>query len=539
MTHLKSILTGCSVLFFCIQLKANGTPQLKTNDSLTLAQAFVNLSLTEEYFDTLSIERLNKIIQFEESELSSLRDSNLIHQVNYLYNFTYCLLYINKARLLLQTSGDKNRSVLLQLNNTLYTAIDYFNRSNLNHYIFSTQNNYDVFIGFTDDLCEHIKRSIFRLKAKLDPYFNADIYPDFQRIYYAAKDSGHFQFDSLSFYAGMYRLQLSMNILNNTEDNDYPSSTMILRIPSYLKIDASYPLDPSMDLISRYLQLDYIINGGKYATTVKDTATLCGSYWNYLNDLRSYYATGTPDSFFRREVDTVQAKKLYRDLIKKYQLCESEFTNPKHVKMPKAVGSEGPTKYYFPIPAPFPSAYLYINNYKPGLVTMKQVDDYFESLFNKKGYGGHLHYYYVESGFAVTTDLEKINKDGSPVNGIQRWSVSVGGNGSLSLYETFKSIFFATESDFRIIGLVVYPGKVTVQSNAASIGAVEDLLNYSYPALPADLYNFTLPKKALNVLIYDFHQSDIGKVPELNVSNKVTARKHLERSGLEGLLDNR
>ena len=123
-------------------------------------------------------------------------------------------------------------------------------------------------------------------------------------------------------------------------------------------------------------------------------------------------------------------------------------------------------RYYFPIPAPFPSAYLYINNYKPGLKTMKEVDDYFKNIFNRNGYAGHLHYYYVQSGFAVTTSLEKINKNGSPVSGTQRWSVSIGGNGSLSLYETFKSIFFDTESDFRIIGLVISPSAATVQNNA-------------------------------------------------------------------------
>ena len=200
------------------------------------------------------------------------------------------------------------------------------------------------------------------------------------------------------------------------------------------------------------------------------------------------------------------------------------------------VGSEGPVKYYFPIPAPFPSAYLYINNFKPGLTTMKQVDNYFKNVFNKKGYAGHLHYYYVQSGFALTTSLEKINKDGSPVSGSKRWSVSIGGNGSFSLYETFKSIFFTTESNFRIIALIISPNAASVQRSPSSIGAMQDLLTYSYPSLPKALEDFSLPQKTLTVLVYNFYQSDIGKVPMLDVSKRLTVKDHLGKSGLIPLL---
>ena len=66
-------------------------------------------------------------------------------------------------------------------------------------------------------------------------------------------------------------------------------------------------------------------------------------------------------------------------------------------------------KYFFPIPAPFPSAFRYINNYKPGLKKMKEVDDYLKVIFNGAGYKGHTQYYYVNSGYAMTTSLEAIN----------------------------------------------------------------------------------------------------------------------------------
>ena len=540
MRILKLISASCIILFF------SGTVQAKEtrDDSLTLAQAYVNLTLTRNYFDTLSVERLSKILPFEQKELNSIKDIGFIRSNETLYNFTYSLLYLNKARLLFRIKKSVSRITLLQWKRNLDKAISYFNNSNISSYytVERTQNSFYDLIAFNAHACYQLNRDIEDLKRLFTPYFNRNIYPDFKRIFYRAKNTGRYYFDSLSYYASLYNLPVSMAIKNNLQEPEMHENFGAHN----LHVNPEYNLAIALDLISHYLQLKYFIKAASPDSAHPDLYNLYDSYQKFvtlLNPEDSFHFEYDDwimpkDSFFYTELNKATCDSLHASLLAKFPY---EFVRRESEDLAGVSGGyEGAkTKYYFPIPAPFPSAYLYIPNYKPGLTTMKQVDNYFKSIFNRKGYDGHLHYYYVQSGFAVTTSLEKINKDGSPVSGSKRWSVSIGGNGSFSLYETFKSIFFATESNFRIIGLVIYPGKVTVQRSPTSIGSFQDLLTYSYPSLPPDLYDFILPQKALNVLIYDFHQSDIGKVPMLDVSNRLKARNHLERSGLGELLNPR
>ena len=174
-TIIKSFLLSVFVLFLLNQLKANDTPDVKKNDSLTLAQAYVNLTLTEKYFDTLSIERLSKILPFEEDELSSIKDSGFIQPNAYLYNFSYSLLYFNKAKLFFKTIANRDREALLKWKYTLEEAIKYFNLTNLNDYPFNKPNTYNEFIEFSDLSGLNLKKDILELKAQFTIYFNRNI----------------------------------------------------------------------------------------------------------------------------------------------------------------------------------------------------------------------------------------------------------------------------------------------------------------------------------------------------------------------------
>ena len=120
----------------------------------------------------------------------------------------------------------------------------------------------------------------------------------------------------------------------------------------------------------------------------------------------------------------------------------------------------------------------------------------------------------------------------------KRWNVTVAGNSKFSLYEVFKSIFFATESEFRIFALVISPKAAEIQSSPTTIGAMQDLLINSYSSLPKELETLVLPEKVLTILVYNFHQSDIGEVPMLDISKRLSVEDHLKKSGLSALLNN-
>ena len=541
--NFKSFLIGSLVLLLGTRLMANDTLLAKKNDSLTLAQAYINLTLTQQYFDTLSNERILKILPFEKSELKSIEDSEFIKGNNTLYNFTYSLLYLNEAKLLSRTITKYDRENLLQWKNLLDTAITYFNNSDIDSYytVEKVKNSFYELISFNEASCRELMKNISDLKSVLTRYINLDIYPDFKRIYFEAKNTNQHHLDSLSYYANIYDLPLDMSVKNNVPEPQVHENYGMHN----LSVKSFDSLATALDLISKYLQLKYVIKEYQPRDTTKlDLYNLYHSFFDFRDELNPADSLHfqpddgiiQKDSFFNKEINQQACDSLYQLLQQKFPYKYSPILEE------NMGGEEGPfnhgqSKYYFPIPAPFPSAYLSITNYQPGLNTMKQVDNYLKIIFNNAGYSGHLHYYYVESGFAVTTSLEKINKDGSPVSGSKRWHKSIGGNGSFSLYETFKSIFFATESNFRIIALVIAPNAATVQSSPASIGAMQDLLTYSYPSLPADLQNFSLPKKTLTILIYNFYQSDIGKVPMLDVSKRLSVRDHLKKSRLTRLLN--
>jgi hypothetical protein len=67
-----------------------------------------------------------------------------------------------------------------------------------------------------------------------------------------------------------------------------------------------------------------------------------------------------------------------------------------------------------------------------------------------------------------------------------------------------------------------------------------DLLKKSYTVLPNDLRDVRMKDKTLTVLVYHFFQSDIGQVPVLDLSKRLTAFQHLERTRtLHNLTTNR
>jgi hypothetical protein len=530
------------LLLCCTSAKSNDTLQTRVPDSLTLAQAYINLSLTEQYFDTLAIGRLSKILRYEEGELKSIKDSNFVSANKHLFYSSSSLLNYNKAHLMFKTKTSVARSVLTKWRNTLDRSIDDFNTAGLNQYFSLLENRpeeqseaivYNDLIGFSKELSSTLINDVYNLKSAFNPYFNADIYPDFRRIFYWAVKSRKNPLDSLRQVASIYNMGVDGSIIDGRPE----TRGRRLRVPNNFRLDKDYVIDLPNQLISRYLQLNYLATGKHNKTLGQDErSSLHDSYDNFKRDVEEYYNSSSPDSFFRRNINNETLKILSDNIQKRYPNDLRLQDQAAMMMMPRPSAPNLP-RFYFPDPAPFPSAYTFVTNFQPALKSMKQVDNYLSTIFNRAGYRRRLHYYYVRTGFAVTTSLEKINKDGSPVSDNKRWEVS-SGSGSFSFYQVFKSIFFETESNFRMFALIVSPRKVGLQSSAASIGGMQDLTEHSYPSLPQDLEAMTIDSKTLSVLVYHFLQSDVGEVPMLQTKNALPVINHLQKSGLVDIVAN-
>lgn len=500
-------------------------------DSLILAQSYVNLSYTGTYFDTLTPNRISDIIRSAEGELAKIKDTSFIKLNNSMYNLTYSNLYFLKTKLSYRNKTEINRTVLLNWKEILHKSHIYFDDARVSwHETNEKLNPFYKPVKYDWKTCYLLSDSIEKYRSQFNPLFSKDIYPDFQRLFYTAKNKNEFHFDSLEYYTSLFTFPIRFQILDNLNINPY---TRLESVENNISYGYEYNLPLALDLISRYLQLSYIV---EKASSVKNITSLYYDYSDFVENLKpddpfnfSESSEIPKDNFFRKEMDTVACNMLYSKLEKKFPFTkkeDNEVTDSDGDGVGDMMDMEG--KYYFPIPVPFPSSKISINHFHPELKTMKQTDDYIKKCFIDAGYRGRLHYFYIrEPGFAVTTGIEKIKKNGSPAQPEERWNLTISDNGKISLYQIFKSIFFATESDYRMISCIIAAHEVVVSKKSFSINQMNNLIQNSYSSLPQDLEGLILPDKTLTILVYHFYQSDVGEVPLLDTKAKLTVQDHL------------
>lgn len=529
------------LLFFC------SLARVQANDSLALAQSYINLSLTIEYFDSLSSDRVSRILPYLDGELKGIRNTKFREENQVLLRLSEAQLRFLQVKASYTNRTSVTRPQLLgwkaQLDSANSLVNDLLKISNPSDW---KGNEYYQLIGVTKENFELLTNGITSLKDSLNNQINLDLYPDFKRLYFKAKNQGNYQFDSLQHLVGIYGMSLSFEILENS---DYPSD----KIPDRNNSTGSiyYNLAHGLNLISSYLQLDYIAKVAKSVSSrqelhnamAKLRARLNFQDPNHYDNQYGFFTSDIPkDEFIRKEFSDENLDGLSKHLLDKFPLEEDQ-----GVELVLGMGrglteKETIEKFYFPKVAPFPSAKIAIPDFLPTTERLGDVDDFIRKSFEQAGYKDRLNYFYLhEPGFAVTTEIERIQKDGSPKTPEDsRWDLRGNPSGSFSLYQVFKSIFFATESDFRIIACVVSAEEARTGSERGSFGFFTNLLENSYSTLPKDLRNMRLKDKTLTVLVYHFFQSDIGQVPVLDLSKRLTAFQHLERTRtLRNLTTNR
>ncbi len=519
-------------------------------DSLTLAQAFVNLSLTREYFDTLVPGRISKILRYEDRELSSIIDTQFIRLNSKLYNFTKALWLLDKGRQTFRKGTLADRKTLLKWKALFsesrkhyylagvpamirYMAGYYPNRLN---YIPPGKDGLDLesnsfyqFIKFDTRSYYDFNDGLNQLAAVISPLFNRDIYPDFKRIFYAAKNSDTIYLDSLSWYAGLYEIR-------NTgyDQNIYPYRSEFRTEPADSGL---FILSSAPELIKRYLYLLYV------ARKKRDHINIGHLFNEYHKFVKALNPTDTlnfrvaddvikKDTFFNKELGSAVCTALLRLLKENYAEDSLEYSVSREIKTEPPVQ----TRYFFPEPAPFPSAVAVIPHFQPGLKTMKDVDKFLRKKLDGAGYDGRCQYYYATDGFAITTSLEKIKRDGGRLPADERWNLSYGKDVKFSVYSIFKTIFFSADGYFRILAFVISSKEATRSADPASFSSMNRLLKNCYAALPGELEDLSLPDKALTALVYNFYQSDIGEVPVLDTRQLLTIQDHFHNTPLMNLL---
>ncbi|REG83393.1 hypothetical protein C8N25_11838 [Algoriphagus antarcticus] len=496
--------------------------------SYATAQAFINLSLIQENFESLSNSHIASVLASNEVELSAVTDIAFITQNHELYHFTYSLLYENSARLLYRTRKNIDRKRLVGWKESLETGIEYYNISQKESEETEEKNLFHDLIKFHDEDVNSITKNIKNLKNQSTPYFNDDIYPDFQRIFYKAKNGNKYDFEGLKSFASIYNIRLDLSVLENKE----------YEVSSYKgEISQEYDMLSKLDLTSKFLQFKFLASDQfSIPSSGFDVEQLYYSYSDFL-----YVLEYEKDGFIIRELNTEAIEILFHELQEKFPYIFERGPTPGKYGNARDLDNDGDgiidffdnePNYFFPEFAPLASASFIKRNFKPELKTLGKVDKFLTKEFISAGYKEQLHYYYASDGFALTTSLEKFNIDGSAVSADERFVKSLGGEGKLSYYEIFKSLFFEVESEFRMFALIVASNAAKMSKESMTPGFAEKLIENSYDSLPADLTNKILTNKTLSIFVYHFHQNDVGSTVELDLSGKISAQDHLKNAGL-------
>ena len=142
-------------------------------------------------------------------------------------------------------------------------------------------------------------------------------------------------------------------------------------------------------------------------------------------------------------------------------------------------------------------------------------------------------YFAVPQGFAMVTRIERINDDGTPKPGDERWSATPGLAGALELGKYLRGLFTARVGRYRAIVFAITPVPFHQSDVSVARDVVEDWLAEGFNVLPASVavLPFT-PGFACTALIYEFEARENQQIANLIAPSQLLGRRHLERAGV-------
>lgn len=202
---------------------------------------------------------------------------------------------------------------------------------------------------------------------------------------------------------------------------------------------------------------------------------------------------------------------------------------------PTAAGSPEEMLPKFPWPAPQASSREMIESALLKKVgshpTLGDVNSLIITALQKIGYT-EFSYFAVPKGYALVTRLEKINEDGSPKRGLERWETNRDAPYYFSLERYLRTLFTANKGFYRIVVFTVSPNILIEGKDKISEKEALDWLRTGGVSLPAELAKIPFSEKYnCAALIYEFEQ--IGPKTEVKFLSpgRLPTHLHLEATG--------
>ncbi|MCI5130234.1 MAG: hypothetical protein D3904_01640 [Candidatus Electrothrix sp. EH2] len=190
----------------------------------------------------------------------------------------------------------------------------------------------------------------------------------------------------------------------------------------------------------------------------------------------------------------------------------------------------------FPWPPPHPSAYSLIpSKLLPSLANknyLKDVAKKLEAAFDQAGYS-QKKYYQVPDGFALVSQLEQFNPDGTSKTPPDRWVTDYLPPEIFSLTSYIKALFTAKPGRYRIIAFIVTSQPFKESKKIVTRDEAMAWLDNGMFILPESIGKQPYTDKHYcTALIYEFEQPGKEKKPSFKPLSNLTGKDHLQKSKL-------
>ena len=139
----------------------------------------------------------------------------------------------------------------------------------------------------------------------------------------------------------------------------------------------------------------------------------------------------------------------------------------------------------------------------------------------------------MPQGFALVSQLEQINSDGTPKDATFRWTTTIAAPRVFSVSSYFHALLGATPGNYRVVVFIVTPASLTTKPNTPGFQQAQDWLTGGANKLPNPIRDWPFTAdSACTALIYEFEQASRDANAIERLPSALTGQMHLQAAGL-------
>ena len=233
------------------------------------------------------------------------------------------------------------------------------------------------------------------------------------------------------------------------------------------------------------------------------------------------------------------ADSLYKDSVMKDSIAKVEYAiddsiaKADSIATAEAAAKKGGKKYgstyskkfhSFPIPIPKPTTFEALpNRFFSKCYTLNDVDMTISNAIHNAGYFNKS-YYYVPEGFALVTQLEMIDEDGTPKKENERWFLNRY-KSKFSISSYIRALFKANVGYYRCIVFIISREQFASSTKAPSRTEANNWIIFGFGTLPKEISEIPNINYYYTAYVYEFKKPENSEAFLLD--NGIPCRQHL------------